>query len=160
MTRDLIRHRDPNADVAVRVSDLLARMTLAEKLAQLGSAWVFQLADPHGFDAQRAVPVLNDGIGHVTRVCGASGFTAAEAAAFNNALQQHLREHTRLGIIKALHIPPIGRNLADSLTPLHQQFPEGLSVINAAGKAAADSDDGDAVFRHREGGRLGWAQVG
>ena len=30
---------------ADRVADLLARMTIDEKLAQLGSAWVFQLAD-------------------------------------------------------------------------------------------------------------------
>ena len=33
MTTDDPPFRDPNADVAARVSDLLARMTLAEKLA-------------------------------------------------------------------------------------------------------------------------------
>ena len=32
--------RDPSRPVAERVADLLGRMTLAEKLAQLGSVWV------------------------------------------------------------------------------------------------------------------------
>jgi len=32
--------RDPSRPVTERVADLLGRMTLAEKLAQLGSVWV------------------------------------------------------------------------------------------------------------------------
>ena len=43
-------YQDPSAAVADRVADLLGRMTLDEKLAQLGSAWVFQLADRDGLD--------------------------------------------------------------------------------------------------------------
>ena len=47
-------YRDPSASTADRVADLLARMSIDEKLGQLGSAWVFQLATPTGFDAGRA----------------------------------------------------------------------------------------------------------
>ncbi|HZI45619.1 MAG TPA: glycoside hydrolase family 3 N-terminal domain-containing protein [Ilumatobacter sp.] len=103
MTTDDAPYRDSSASIGDRVADLMARMTIDEKLAQLGSAWVFQLATASGFDAARAAPVLAHGIGHITRVCGASGFTSAEAAAFNNDLQRHLLEHTRLGIPAIVH---------------------------------------------------------
>ena len=46
-------YRDPGVYRDDRVADLLARMTIDEKLAQLGSAWVFQLAGRDGFDADR-----------------------------------------------------------------------------------------------------------
>ena len=56
------------------IADLLGRMTVDEKIAQLGSAWVFQIAGPDGFDPARAEPILRHGIGHITRVSGASRF--------------------------------------------------------------------------------------
>ena len=40
--------RDPSRPVAERVADLLSRMTLAEKLAQLGSVWVGAAGDATG----------------------------------------------------------------------------------------------------------------
>ena len=43
------RHPSPHA-----WPDLLALMTIEEKLAQLGSAWVFELADHRGFDVAAA----------------------------------------------------------------------------------------------------------
>ena len=45
-TTPTLAYRDPSLPVDERVADLLARMTIDEKLAQLGSAWVFQLAEP------------------------------------------------------------------------------------------------------------------
>jgi hypothetical protein len=65
-------YRDPSRPIEERVDDLLARMTTAEKAAQLGSAWVFQLADASGLCEDRAAALLADGLGQVTRVCGAS----------------------------------------------------------------------------------------
>ena len=44
---------DPGLPVDERVADLLARMTIDEKLGQLGSAWVFQLADAEGATLDR-----------------------------------------------------------------------------------------------------------
>jgi beta-glucosidase len=95
--------RDPAAAVPDRVADLLAVMTLDEKLAQLGSAWIFQLATADGLDLARAEPLLADGIGHVTRLSGASSLGAAAAARLADELQHHLRERTRLGIPAIVH---------------------------------------------------------
>ncbi|MCO5245194.1 MAG: hypothetical protein M9927_15460 [Anaerolineae bacterium] len=39
-------YRDPTQPVEARVADLLGRMTLEEKLAQLGSAWIYELSEP------------------------------------------------------------------------------------------------------------------
>ena len=93
----------PRRPVGERVADLLARMTLEEKVAQLGSAWVFQLAD--GARARRragrrpAPPRL----GQVTRISGASSLGARDAAALANAIQRHLVAETRLGIPAIVH---------------------------------------------------------
>ena len=47
-------YRDADRPVDERVADLLGRMTVEEKVAQLGSAWVFQLADGTSFSTERA----------------------------------------------------------------------------------------------------------
>jgi beta-glucosidase len=96
-------YRDPDLPVEERVEDLLARMTAAEKAAQLGSAWVFQLADTRGLREDRVAEVLADGLGEVTRVCGASALLPEEAARLNNEIQRFLVERTRLGIPAIVH---------------------------------------------------------
>ena len=45
-----------------RIADLLGRMTVDEKIAQLGSAWVFQIAGPDGFDPAQAAPAGHYGL--------------------------------------------------------------------------------------------------
>ena len=104
-TRDGSRpaYRDPSLGVGERVADLLARMTLDEKVAQLGSAWVFQLADGAELDEARATDLLRHGIGQVTRISGASSLAAPEAAALANTIQQHLVAATRLGVPAIVH---------------------------------------------------------
>jgi beta-glucosidase len=99
----VVPYRDPSLTIADRAADLLSRMSVAEKLHQLGSVWVFQIATERGFDPTRATPLLADGIGQITRVSGASSFTAAQAADLANSIQRHLIEHTRLGIPAILH---------------------------------------------------------
>jgi beta-glucosidase len=96
-------YRDPTRTVAERVEDLLSRMTLAEKVAQLGSRWGYQLADGAAICSERAAEHLRDGLGQVTRVLGASGLRMREAAEVANAIQRHLLDETRLGIPAILH---------------------------------------------------------
>src|SRR5690242_12413579 len=70
--------RDPSRPVADRVADLLGRMTLAEKLAQLGSVWVGGADDggdgfapmQHEFSAELPPldDLIQDGMGQLTRV--------------------------------------------------------------------------------------------
>ncbi|MBN1311591.1 MAG: glycoside hydrolase family 3 C-terminal domain-containing protein [Anaerolineae bacterium] len=92
-------YRDAGQPIEKRVSDLLGSMTLDEKLAQLGSAWVYELLP---FD-EKAPRILEHGIGHITRVGGASNLPPAEAAAVANRIQKYLLEKTRLGIPAVVH---------------------------------------------------------
>lgn len=96
-------YRDPARPVGERIADLLAQMTLEEKVAQLGSAWVFQLAAGPELDPVRGDELLRHGLGQVTRISGASSLDAAQAAGLANAIQRRLVEGTRLGIPAVVH---------------------------------------------------------
>jgi beta-glucosidase len=94
---------DPALPVADRIADLLSRMTLEEKTAQLGSAWVFELLAGDEFSAARAEVICRNGLGQVSRIAGASSLTPGEAARVANDIQRHLVERTRLGIPAIVH---------------------------------------------------------
>lgn len=86
-----------------RIERLLAQMTLEEKLAQLGSCWMFELQTQGEVDSAKIAARLKDGIGQVTRVGGATTFPPPEIARVGNLIQKHLVEQTRLGIPAILH---------------------------------------------------------
>ena len=96
-------YRDPGLLVDERVESLLEMMTLEEKVAQLGSAWVFQLTEKGQFSREKAGPLLRQGLGHVTRISGASDLTPRDAARLANEIQRYLLEETRLGIPAIVH---------------------------------------------------------
>jgi beta-glucosidase len=77
-------------------------MTLEEKAAQLGSAWIFQLADGTEL-SESGAELLRNGLGQVTRISGASSLDAEGAARLANAIQCRLVEGTRLGIPAIVH---------------------------------------------------------
>ncbi|WP_223586879.1 glycoside hydrolase family 3 N-terminal domain-containing protein [Microbacterium sp. OVT16B] len=95
-----------------RVRDLLARMTLDEKLAQLVGYWIDQggevVAPMQNEMGGKAAPgalaeITRDGIGHYTRVYGTRPVDAAERAAWLWEEQRRLRRETRLGIPALVH---------------------------------------------------------
>lgn len=97
------RYRDPSLPVDARVDDLLGRMTLDEKLAQLGSTWGYQLLKDGGFDAAAAGRLLADGVGQLTRAGGSTNLLPEDSARFANDVQRYLVEETRLGVPALVH---------------------------------------------------------
>ncbi len=96
-------YRDCARGLEERVGDLLSRLTLEEKLTQLGGVWSFELVEGEGFSPAKAAARIPLGIGHLCRVGVGTGFDPAAIAAFCNDLQRYLREHTRLGIPALVH---------------------------------------------------------
>ena len=103
-----------DAPVEARVADLLARMTLEEKVAQLQGIWnrKREIQDADGrFDPTKAQALLGFGIGEVSRpseIAGppsglAPGARHASRRVFVNAVQRWLIENTRLGIPAMFH---------------------------------------------------------
>jgi beta-glucosidase len=87
-----------------RLDDLLGRMTLDEKLAQLTSYWYYELQDGHDHPAGLKMrQLLRFGIGQISRVAGSSTLSPVQAARAGNAIQDFLVKNTRLGIPAILH---------------------------------------------------------
>lgn len=103
MTTALAPYRDPALPVEARVADLLGRMTRGEKVAQLGAFWAFEVVGPDGLDIGRLTSLAGEGIGQVTRLAGSTNLRPAEVAETANAIQDFLREETRLGIPVIIH---------------------------------------------------------
>jgi beta-glucosidase len=101
-------YRDPAASVDERVADLLGRMTLEEKVAQLGAIWVNQLVRKNAFDHTVARELLADGIGQITRIGSSTGLLPEDSASLINDIQHVAVEQTRLGIPVLLHEEGVG----------------------------------------------------
>src|SRR5512143_2460664 len=86
-----------------RVADLLQQLTLEEKLAQLGSCWMYELQTNGELDDGKVAERFKHGIGQITRIAGASTLDPMSAAQAANSLQKFLVEHTRLGIPAIVH---------------------------------------------------------
>lgn len=111
------RWQDPALPVPDRVDALLAEMTLAEKVGQLGSRWVGndildvpespQVAPMQDVFAEPAsVPLAEasrHGLGHLTRVYGSRPVTVAEGAAEVVASQHTVLRNSRLGVPALVH---------------------------------------------------------
>jgi beta-glucosidase len=96
-------YRDANASVEARVDDLISRMTLDEKLAQLGSIFASPLIEDGKFSHEEARKYLEKGIGQISAAARSSGLTPDNLAKFANEVQKYLRDNTRLGIPAIVH---------------------------------------------------------
>jgi beta-glucosidase len=100
----LLKYKDPTLPTAQRVDDLLSRMTLEEKVAQMMCIWNAKrlITDAKGhFDPARAPEWFRVGIGRVERP--SEGHGARAQAEFTNAIQKWVKENTRLGIPVIFH---------------------------------------------------------
>jgi beta-glucosidase len=108
------------------IEDLIARMTIDEKLAQLGCVWSTQLVEHEAFSPTAAAQLLGHGIGEITRIGASTGLRPRERAEFANAIQRHLVEHTRLGIPAIVHEESTAGLCARDAT----QFPQAIGLAS------------------------------
>jgi beta-glucosidase len=96
-------YRDESRTIPERLSDLLGRMTVEEKLSQLTSYWFHDLSAEDGLSDDRMRMLLGNGIGQISRIGGSSTLTPPGVARAGNRIQRFLQEHTRLGIPAVVH---------------------------------------------------------
>ncbi len=110
-------YRDATLLIELRVDDLLRRMTLPEKAAQMMCVWqekATKLVDAHGnFDVAKARAAFGDGVGlgqvgrpsdaGSTPVTPQDGKDARGQAELTNAIQRFFLEESRLGIPVVFH---------------------------------------------------------
>jgi len=125
-------YRRADAPIAQRVRDLVARMTLEEKVAQLESLsnipvgpGAFKIVQGKRIDPVVAKQALGQGIGtfSLTDVPGESGGPTA-AVAQRNELQRWVLQNTRLGIPILFH----GEALHGAMLAGATQFPQAVAL--------------------------------
>lgn len=124
MERTFYRNESWSADMWAK--DMLSRMTLVEKLAQVGSVWSYELLQEGKFSQRKAQQFMKHGIGQITRPGGATGFDPERVAEFVNSVQRFLVEETRLGIPAIMH----DECLAGLLTKGATQFPQPIALAS------------------------------
>jgi beta-glucosidase len=120
-------YHNPALPAARRVEDLLARMTLEEKVAQMLCLWNAkrQITDRRGhFDPVRAPEGFRVGIGRIERPSDGHG-TRAQAE-FTNAIQRWVRDNTRLGIPVIFHEEALHGLQAQEAT----SFPQAIALAS------------------------------
>ncbi|MBI1227740.1 MAG: beta-glucosidase [Bacteroidetes bacterium] len=129
-----IIYKDVTQSIDIRVNDLLSKMTLDEKLAQIQCIWQKKAAfiDKNGdLLPDSAAVYLKNGIGQIGRPSEGfdrsknTGRTAAQQARFTNQIQKFLVEKTRLGIPAMFHEECLHGHAAKDATSFPQ--PIGLS---------------------------------
>ncbi len=119
-------YRDPKLTADARAAALLDEMTLDEKIAQLGSAWMYELLENNALAPGKAAQHMAQGLGQVTRLAGSTSLTPNEAAAAANAVQRWLLENTRLRIPAMIHEECCSGYMARGATC----FPQSIGVAS------------------------------
>jgi len=105
---EILAYQNSKLSAEKRTADLLARMTLEEKISQMLCIWGLKktiLVDENGeLNLSNIDTHLKDGIGQIGRLSDTNGgLTAVEMAELANTLQKFFVEETRLGIPIIFH---------------------------------------------------------
>ncbi len=139
-------YKNASQPVAARVEDLLRRMTLEEKVAQMIGIWEKKsdIQDAKGdFSTQKASRAFPNGLGQITRPSDKRGVTvsnnaagvaadavnrtAQETADYINAAQRWAVEETRLGIPMIMHEEALHGYVARGAT----SFPQAIALASS-----------------------------
>ncbi|MCD7107474.1 glycoside hydrolase family 3 C-terminal domain-containing protein [Rhizobium sp. DKSPLA3] len=106
-------YKNPAQSIENRVADLLARMSVEEKIAQMHAFWLLLSDDGRhqvredtftgADDGDRLKEKLSSGLGQITRPLGSRPVDPAAGVRALNRLQKFLVEETRLGIPVIAH---------------------------------------------------------
>lgn len=116
------------------IKQLVAKMTLEEKIAQLNAIPIEDLLDESGqnLSLEKMKQLLANGIGQITRVAGGLGepdkvdTSPKHAAELANEIQKFLKENTRLGIPAMVHEECLSGFMADGATV----FPQAIGLAS------------------------------
>ncbi len=168
-------YKDAAQPVAARVEDLLRRMTLEEKVAQMIGIWErkgdIQTANGD-FSPAKASRAFPDGLGQITRPSDKRGVTASnnaagvaadavnrtalETANYINAAQRWAVENTRLGIPMIMHEEALHGYVARGAT----SFPQSIALASSWDPAMVERVFGMAAREMRaRGANLALAPV-
>lgn len=124
-------YKNKNLSTEERTKDLISRMTLEEKAAQMMGAWngkAEMLLDENGnFDIEKAHRTFSDGngLGQIGRPNDAGGCkNAREQVEMTNAIQKFFLENTRLGIPVFYHEECLHGLMAKDAT----SFPQPIAL--------------------------------
>ena len=129
-------YKNPSLPVDRRVSDLLSRMTLEEKVAQMVTLWIRKpqekdpardgsMIDRGEFSPTRAALVMKNGIGQISRQRERKD--PRQSAIYANDVQKWLRENTRLAIPAMFHDEALHGHMAQGST----SFPTPISLASS-----------------------------
>ncbi len=134
LAQERLPYQDPKLPVEQRVTDLLKRMTLEEKIAQLEGSWQNRdnVKDPTAlfvdekgnFLPAQASLLLKNGLGEMSRPSEKRG--PREMADFTNTLQKWMKENTRLGIPILFHEECLHGHAA----PRGTSFPQAIALAS------------------------------
>jgi beta-glucosidase len=119
-------YRDASQPVDARVKDLISRMTLDEKLAQLGGVWSYEVLEAGKFSPKKAESLIKNGVGQICRPGVATGFPPKDMAELLNGIQKFLVEDTRLGIPAMVHEECLNGFMAKNATI----FPQIIGIAS------------------------------
>ncbi|MGN9847199.1 glycoside hydrolase family 3 N-terminal domain-containing protein [Nonomuraea sp. H19] len=105
-----------------RADELLAQMTLAEKVGQVTSIFPHSLMGINGLDTAAAERHLANGIGHIAST--ATGSDPQQITGTVNEIQRYLVEQTRLGIPAIMHSEALNGFVAAGYT----SFPTAIGL--------------------------------
>jgi beta-glucosidase len=142
-------YQDPTKPTDLRVSDLLARMTLEEKIAQMHAFWLILSEDGNhevrtdeftgATDPDTLKRLLSHGLGQITRPLGTRPVDPAEGVRALNRLQKFLCDETRLGIPVMSHEECLSGLMARGATLFPSSLAFGATwnpdLIEAVGRA-------------------------
>lgn len=132
------RYLDASAPVDERVRDLLARMTLEEKIAQITTIWEGKSDiqdEALNFDPARARDAHPQGIGHIARPSDRRGAAPGgprwrslrDSVEYINAVQRYALEETRLGIPVLFHEEALHGYASSDAT----SFPQAIALASS-----------------------------